>query len=83
MTTAVAHVATIAAYPIKDELGGGFRGAYRAVGGARHPSPEAFETLEQAKFWAKSYAWRLHEGCTYAPTKTRGEYQANVWLAVD
>lgn len=79
MTNAVAHIATVAAYPIKEELGGGFRGVYKAVGSERVPS-DRFDTLEEAKFWAKSEAWKLHEGCRFAPLNRRGEYQANVWV---
>jgi len=79
MSNAVVHVATIAAYPIKDELGGGFRGVYKPVGGERVPS-ERFETLEEAKFWAKNEAWKLHTGCRYAPLNRRGEYLANIWI---
>lgn len=80
MSLGVVHIATIAAYPIKEELGGGFRGVYKAVGAERVPSPEAFPTLEAAKFWAQSYAYRLHDGCRFAPLRRKGEYQANVWV---
>jgi hypothetical protein len=81
MTNQVVHVATIAAYPIKDELGGGFRGVYKPVGAERVPS-ERFETLEAAKFWAKNEAWKLHPSCRYAALKLRGEYRANIWIDV-
>lgn len=80
MTDQVAHIATIAAYPIKDELGGGFRGVFKPIGEERVPS-DRFDTLEQAKFWAKDKAWKANEGCRFAPlNKARGEYWANVWV---
>lgn len=78
-----AHVATIAAYPIKDELGGGFRGVFKRVGEDRIPS-DRFDTLEEAKFWAKSQAWEAYSnepGYAVAALKKRGEYQANIWVA--
>lgn len=75
----VAHIATIAAYPIKEELGGGFRGVFKKIGEDREPS-ERFETLERAKFWAQDKAWKLYTGCRFAPLNKKGEYQANVWV---
>jgi hypothetical protein len=81
MSNAVAHIATIAAYPIKDELGGGYRGVYKAVDMPRVPS-DRFATLEEAKFWAKNKAWELHPNCRYAALNRKGEYQANVWVDV-
>lgn len=77
------HIATIAAYPIKESLGGGFRGVYLPVGGERVASPEAFKTLEQARFWAKKEAWTRHSiepGYAVAALNRRGEYQANIWV---
>ena len=78
-----AHVATIAAYPIKDELGGGFRGVFKKVGEERVPS-DRFDTLEAAKHWAQRQAWDAYgkaDGYALAPLRRRGEYQANVWIA--
>lgn len=79
------HIATIAAYPIKESLGGGFRGVYKAIGQERIASPEAFKTLEQARYWAKNEAWTRHSeqaGYALAPLRRRGEYQANIWVEV-
>lgn len=77
----VAHVATIAAYPIKDELGGGFRGVFKKVGEERRPS-ERFDTLEEAKYWAKVQAHEAYApGYSLAPVRLKGEYRANVWVA--
>lgn len=78
----VAHVATIAAYPIKDELGGGFRGVFKKVGEERRPS-DRFDTLEEAKFWAKSQAHDAYAagGYSLATYKLKGEFKANVWVA--
>lgn len=44
-----AHIATIAAYPIKAANGGGFRGVYKPVGGERVAS-ERMDTLSAALF---------------------------------
>lgn len=77
-----ANVATIAAYPIKTELGGGFRGVMLVAipTKVRHAS-DRFETLEEAKFWAKTKAHEAYEeaGYSLAPLRRNGEYQANVW----
>jgi hypothetical protein len=77
----VAHIATIAAYPIKEELGGGFRGVFKNVGEDRVPS-DRFDTLEEAKFWAQDRAWKAYNCCSFAPYKLKGEYKANVWVNV-
>lgn len=79
-----AHVATIAAYPIKDELGGGFRGVMLVVSPKVRHASDRFETLEQAKFWAKTKAHETYEeaGYSLAPFRRKGEYQANVWANV-
>lgn len=79
MTNAVAHVATIAAYPIKETLGGGFRGVFKNVGEERIPSDRS-DTLEEARFWAQDKAWKAYVGCRFASLNKRGEYQANVWV---
>lgn len=77
----VAHIATIAAYPIKEELGGGFRGVFKKVGEERVCSDRC-ETLEEAKFWAKSQAHEAYAPAySLAPLHKRGEYQANIWVA--
>lgn len=76
----VAHIATICAFETKD---GGFRGVYKAVGQERVPSPELFDTLAEATFWAKNEAHKRHAGnYSLAPMRRRGEYLANVWARV-
>jgi hypothetical protein len=75
----ICHAATIAAYPIKEELGGGFRGAYKAIGYERVAS-DRFDTLEQAKLWAQKMACELHAGARLAAYRRKGEYKANVWV---
>lgn len=81
----VYHVATIAAYPIKAELGGGFRGVYKVIGGERFAS-EVMATLEEARFWAQNEAYNRHAdqpGYSLAALRRRGEYQANVWVGAE
>lgn len=79
----VYHFATIAAYPIKAELGGGFRGVYKIVGGERFAS-DVLPTLEAARFWAQNEAYVRHneQGYSLAALRRKGEYQANVWVEV-
>lgn len=80
----VAHIATIAAYPIKDELGGGFRGVYLHRETKNRIASDVLPTLEAARFWAKTEAWNRHSaepGYSVAALRRRGEYQANVWVA--
>lgn len=75
------HVATIAAYPIKESHGGGFRAVYFLRATKERVASERFATLEDARHWAKAEAHRRHdaEGYTLATLRRRGEYQANVW----
>lgn len=81
--TQVAHIATIAAYPIKDELGGGFRGVFFVRETKERRASDRFDTIEQATYWAKVQAHEAYdaEGYSLAPLRKRGEYQANVWVA--
>jgi hypothetical protein len=80
------HIATIAAYPIKDELGGGFRGVMLINATADTPkdrrASDRFDTLEDATFWAKSQAHTAYaaQGYSLAALRRKGEYQANVWV---
>lgn len=81
--TQVAHIATINAYPIKSELGGGFRGViFNRVTKARRASDRC-DTLEAARFWAQTEAHKEFEAAGYnlAPVRRSGEYYANVWVA--
>lgn len=81
--TQVAHIATIAAYPIKDELGGGFRGVFFLRATKERRVSDRFDTLDQARYWAKLQAHEAYsaDGYSLAPLRKRGEYQANVWVA--
>lgn len=75
------HVATLNAYEIK---GGGFRGVYFVRETKTRHASEVLETLEAAKFWAKSKAYEVHaaEGYRLAAVAKKGEYYANVWVMV-
>lgn len=76
------HIATLAAYPIKEELGGGYRGVM-LVHGSKRVASDRCDTLEQARYWAKAQAHAAYDeiGYTIAPMRCRGEYKANVWVA--
>ena len=77
------HIATIAAHPIKADLGGGFRGVFFVRATKDRRSSERFDTLEQARHWAKLQAHEAYEAVGYriAAVRKPGEYQANVWVA--
>lgn len=77
------HIATIAAYPIKAELGGGFRGVMLVHANKERVASDRCETFEQARYWAQKQADdRFSEiGYSLAALRRRGEYQANVWVA--
>lgn len=77
------HVSTILAYPIKVELGGGYRGVFFVHSTKERRTSEVFQTLEAARFWAKSQAEHAYAdvGYSLAPLRRRGEYRANVWVA--
>lgn len=77
--TQVAHIATIAAYPIE----GGYRGVFFICATKDRRASDRFDTLEQAKYWAKVQAHEAYEadGYSLAPLRRKGEYQANVWVA--
>ncbi len=72
---------TLVAYPIKDELGGGFRGAVRERAAKTDHKSEVLSTLDAARYWAKAKAHELMDGGHYqlAPLRRTGEYQANLW----
>lgn len=74
------HIATIAAYPLKN---GGFRGVMLNRETRERVASDIFETLEAARFWAKSQAHAAYDedGYVLAPIRRRGEYLANVWIA--
>lgn len=79
-----AHVATIAAYPIKETLGGGFRGVMVVSETKERVASDRLDTLEAARYWAKKAAWDRygdHDGYALAALRRTGEYQANVWVA--
>jgi hypothetical protein len=77
------HIATLLAYPIKSELGGGFRGVYFIRSTKERKTSDRFETLEEARHWAKVQAHEAYDeiGYALAPVTRRGEYLANVWVA--
>lgn len=76
------HSHTIAAYPIKDEHGGGFRGAVLHRASRQVVRSPVMKTLQDAKHWAKSHVHKHFEGDGYklAPVRRKGEYTANVWV---
>ena len=76
-----AHRMTLVAYPIKDELGGGFRGALRDHATTTDHKSEVLGTLDTARYWAKAKAHELMDGEFYrlAPLRRTGEYEANLW----
>lgn len=79
------HVATITAYQIKAELGGGFRGVIFNRETKERRQSDRLDTIEAAKFWAKSEAHKAYEpdGYSLAPIYRKGEYYANVWVRGD
>ena len=72
------HIATIAAYPLKD---GGYRGVMLMRSTKQRHASVPLETLEAAIYWAKSEAHRTFDGYALAPLRRKGEFQANVWVA--
>lgn len=79
----VAHVATIAAYPIDQAKGGGFRGVLLVRETKERRASDRFETLEQARYWAQTEAYNTYStqpGYSLASIRMRGEYRANVWV---
>lgn len=76
------HSHTIAAYPIKDEHGGGFRGAVLHRASRQVVRSPVMKTLQDATHWAKSHVHKHFEGDGYklAPVRRKGEYTANVWV---
>ena len=77
------HIATINAYPIKDSLGGGYRGVMLIKETRERRASKRFDTLQQATYWAKNEAHNTYSGMGYklAPVSKSGEYYANVWVA--
>jgi hypothetical protein len=80
----VSHIATIAAYPIKETLGGGFRGVLLVCETKARVASDRFETLTEARYWAQMEAHKAYDarGYSLAPLRRKGEYQANVWVQV-
>jgi hypothetical protein len=78
------HIATLSAYPIKEELGGGFRGVFFVRATKERFASEVMPTLEAAKYWTKCKAHEAYaaRGYTLAYLRMpRGKYQSNVWVA--
>lgn len=80
-----AHLATITAYPIDATKGGGFRGVLFIRNTKERSASERFDTLEQAKHWAKVQAENAYaaRGYSLASVRRKGEYLANVWVRVE
>lgn len=72
----VKHIATVAAYPLKD---GGFRGAIINRETKARSQSDVCDTLEAAIYWAKKEAF-AYNGSRLAPLRRKGEYYANVWI---
>lgn len=79
-----AHIATLTAYPIKAELGGGYRGVFYVRATKDRRASDRFETLEEARHWCKVQAHEAYDerGYNLAPMRVKGEYLANVWVRV-
>lgn len=82
------HVATIFAYTIKADHGGGFRGVFYNRATKARVSSERMDTLAAAKRFAKTeahnFAEKLNIGYSLAAVrKPAGEYYANVWVRAD
>lgn len=77
------HIATIAAYPIDEAKGGGFRGVLLNRSTKERKASDRFDTLEQARYWAQVQAHEAYDAVGYslAPVRRKGEYLANVWVA--
>lgn len=77
------HIAILNAYPIKPELGAGFRGVFFVRATKARIASDRFDTLEQARHWCKVQADDAYadRGYTLAPLRRKGEYYANVWVA--
>lgn len=80
-------VATIRAYEIKAELGGGFRGVYRSAaspvdGSIEEIKSEVLPTIEAARYFAKNAGYEKHPGATVAVIgRSSGiQYRANLWV---
>lgn len=72
------HVATIMAFENKF---GGYSGAVRDES-TRVVVRERFNTLDEARNWAKKYAWDTFGPVNYASMPRKGEYLANCWRLV-
>ena len=75
--TEVRHIATIGAFPNKR---GNFTGALLVLS-TRERVAEDFDTLEEARYWAKVQAHERFPEGRLAPIMVRKskEYRANVW----
>lgn len=79
----VCHVATIEAYPIKEEFGGGFRGVYYCRESKTRKRSDRLDSLAAARFWAQSEAHKIHAGqagFSIAALRLKSGYRANVWV---
>lgn len=80
----VAHIAIVNAYEINEKNGGGYRGVFFICETKERRASERFDTLEQAKYWAKMQAHETYGagGYSLAPMRRTNEFYANVWVQV-
>lgn len=76
-------VATIRAYEIKAELGGGFRGVYAPVSGEAVKS-DVLPSMDAARFFAQNAGFERHPNASRAVIGRSGgsNYRANLWETV-
>lgn len=76
------HRATLRAYEIKEELGGGFRGMVTDHKTKTTYKSEVLPTLDAARYWAKAKGDEIADGAFYqlAPLRRRGAYLSNLWM---
>jgi hypothetical protein len=76
------HYATLQAYPIKEELGGGYRGVVFIRPKSERLASDVLPSLDAARNWAKIKAHEVMGGKFYrlAPLRRSGSYQSNLWV---
>jgi len=61
------HVLTVQAYERKTELGGGFRGVVLDKRSQEKTESPIFPTMAEARYWAKSLAFKVMGATSWAP----------------